>query len=252
MKYISEFIKEQNGLNKYTCFKWDEKSVKAFWDFEAVFDNRYFTYRYARNIVALFEAELKGKSRILDYGAGKGFLTAQLLERGFKVSCFDLSEETTRSLDVKFKANPNYLGSFATSEIEANRGSFDAILLIEVIEHLEAEARKVVLSHIHDLLKPGGIVIISTPNNEDFLPNLICNPLTQEVYHRWQHVYSWTGESLAAEIERNGFKRRAVIETNVKYEGRGFLLGIRRFSKRFFKKIRGRTPENLFVVAAKP
>ncbi len=252
MKYISEFLKEQKGLDKYACFKWDEKSVKAFWDFEAVFDNRYFTYRFAPNIVALFEAELKGKTRILDYGAGKGFLTTQLLGRGFKVSCFDLSEETTKSLDAKFKTNPNYLGSFSGREIEANRGSFNAVLLIEVIEHLEADTRKVVLSQIHELLKPGGIVIVSTPNKEDFIPNLICNPLTNEVYHRWQHVYSWTGESLAAEVERHGFKRLAVIETNVKYEGRGFWMGIRRFSKRYFKKIRGRTAENLFVVATKP
>jgi 2-polyprenyl-3-methyl-5-hydroxy-6-metoxy-1,4-benzoquinol methylase len=251
MKHVSEFIKEQKGLENYACFKWDQKAVKAFWDFEAAFDSRYFTHLLGPNIVALFEAELEGKTRILDYGAGKGFLTARLLERGLKVSCFDLSEETTKALNAKFRDNPNYLGSFTAAELENNKSSFDAILLIEVIEHLEEDARKVVLGQIHDLLKPGGIVIISTPNNENFNQNLICNPVTKEVYHRWQHVYSWTGKSLSAEIERYGFRTREVIETNLKYEGRGVLRNIKRLLKKAKSRLRKRPQDNLFVVSAK-
>ncbi len=101
MKHVSEFIKEQKSLDRYSCFKWDEKSVKSFWDFEAAFDWRYFTSLRGPNIAGMFQARLRGKSRILDYGAGKGFLTEELLKRGYKVSCFDLSEETARILDVE-------------------------------------------------------------------------------------------------------------------------------------------------------
>lgn len=252
MKHISKFKNEQKNLDKYSCFKWDETSVKAFWDFEAAFDWRYFTYLRGANIAGMFKSELEGKSRILDYGAGKGFLAEELLKRGFKVSCFDLSEETTRVLDSKFNSRPNYLGSFTAKDIEANSGSFDAVLLIEVIEHLEDDARKVVLGDIFNLLKPGGIVIISTPNNENLGRELICNPLTKDVYHRWQHVYSWTGESLSDETKRNGFKTLAVIETDLKYEGRGGLWQFRGFLKKLKTRIKGRRQENLLVVAAKP
>lgn len=252
MKHISKFIEEQKNLGNYACMKWDDESVQAFWDFEAAFDWRYFTYANGRNIAGMFKTELAGKTRILDYGAGKGFLAANLLERGLRVACFDLSAETTKSLDAKFKNTPNYLGSFTPVEIKARHGSFDAILLIEVIEHLEDTARKVVLGHIYDLLEPGGIVIVSTPNNEDLAQSLICNPRTREVYHRWQHVYSWDAESLPAELERNGFKTQAVIETNIKYEGRGGWWNLRGYLKKLRARSRGRRQENLFVVSAKP
>jgi 2-polyprenyl-3-methyl-5-hydroxy-6-metoxy-1,4-benzoquinol methylase len=252
MKHVSEFIKEQKNLDRYTCFKWDEKSVKSFWDFEAAFDWRYFTSLRGPNIAGMFQARLRGKSRILDYGAGKGFLTEELLKHGFKVSCFDLSEATTRSLDAKFKSNANYLGSFSTDEIEANRGSFDAVFLIEVIEHLEDDARKTVLGQIHNLLAKDGVVIISTPNDENLGRELICNPRTNEVYHRWQHVYSWTGASLSAEVERHGFKTQAVIETDLKYEGLGAVWYMRGALKKFKARLKGHRQGNLLVVAAKP
>lgn len=252
MKHISEFKKELKNLSRYSCFKWDEKSVKSFWDFESAFDWRYFTSLRGRNIAGMFRSRLKGRSRILDYGAGKGFLAAELLKRGFKVSCFDLSEETAVILDAKFKADPNYLGSFSSSQIEAKRGSFDAIFLIEVIEHLEDEARQSVLGQIHDLLTTGGIVILSTPNNEDLGRELICNPTTNEIYHRWQHVYSWTGKSLSDELERHGFKTVAVIETDLKYEGVGAFSYIRGLLKKWKAQVKGQRQGNLLVVAAKP
>jgi len=252
MKHVNEFIKDQNFSGKYSCFKWEESFVKAFWDFEAEFDWRYFTYAYGRNIAGLFKARFAGKSRILDYGAGKGFLAEQLLGQGIKVSCFDLSEESAKVLDAKFAGHPNYLGSFTPRNIEANRGSFDAVFLIEVIEHLEDDARKVVLGNMYELLKPGGIAIISTPNHEDLGRDLICNPVTKEVYHRWQHVYSWTAESLATEISKMGFKISEVIETNLKYEGRGALWQARGFLKKVKAKIKGRRQEHLLLVAYKP
>lgn len=252
MKHISDFIKEQKVPAHYVCFEWDEKSVKAFWDFEAIFDWRYFTYSYGANIAGMFRPELAGMSRVLDYGAGKGFLAAELLKRGLKVSCFDLSEETTRTLDAKFKAEPNYLGSFTPGQINVNRDSFDAVFLIEVIEHLEDDARKTVLGDIYQLLRPGGTIIISTPNNEDLGRELISNPLTRQVYHRWQHVYSWTGDSLSHEVERHGFRTRTVIETNLKYEGLGGMWALRGFLKKAKARIKGRRQEHLLVLATKP
>lgn len=252
MKHISEFIKEQKNLARYDCFRWDEKTVKAFWDFEVEFDSRYFSYAYGRNLVGLFASGLAGKPRNLDYGAGKGFLTECLLERGFKVSCFDLSEATTKTLDARFGDNPNYLGSFSTLGLEQNKDSFDVVWLIEVIEHLEEGMRKVVLHNIYNLLKPDGTLIVSTPNNENLTEGLICNPVTKEIYHRWQHVYSWTAESLTAEIERNGFKTQAVKETELRYEGRGSVLHIKGLVKKLKARIRGRRQGHLLVVAARP
>jgi SAM-dependent methyltransferase len=247
MKHISEFVREHPGLAGYTVLSWDEDAVKAFWDFEAVFDTRYFTNRWGEKIAELFASELSGKQRILDYGAGKGFLTTALLANGYNVSCFDLSEESMKVLDGKFDGKPNYLGSFTPDKLDEQRGQFDAVMLVEVIEHLEDEAREIVLSQVNELLKPGGILIVSCPNEENLMGNLICNPRTREVYHRWQHVYSWSGNSLGKEVERFGFTTIAKRPTNMKYEGGGLLTAI----KRTLRRAAASSLEHLFVVAKK-
>ncbi len=121
-----------------------------------------------------------------------------------------------------------------------------------MIEHLEDEARQTVLGQIYDLLTTNGIVIISTPNNEDLGRELICNPRTNEVYHRWQHVYSWTGKSLSTELERRGFKTVSVIETDLKYEGVGGLWHFRGLLKKMKARIKGQHQGHFLVVAVKP
>jgi SAM-dependent methyltransferase len=49
---------------------------------------------------------------------------------------------------------------------------FDCITLIEVIEHLTAEEIRVLFGHIARLLKPGGKLIVTTPNYASTWPLL--------------------------------------------------------------------------------
>jgi SAM-dependent methyltransferase len=63
-----------------------------------------------------------------------------------------------KSMDI----DPTYSHDYTSlGEIEE---TFDAVLLFEVIEHLKLEEGRELAKRIFDLLKAGGIVILTTPN----------------------------------------------------------------------------------------
>ncbi|HDY87237.1 MAG TPA: class I SAM-dependent methyltransferase [bacterium] len=60
--------------------------------------------------------------------------------------------------------------------------SFDKILFLEVIEHLPKNTEKQALKEIHRLLKKGGTMVLSTPN--DTLLTAIFDPAYWLIGHR--------------------------------------------------------------------
>jgi SAM-dependent methyltransferase len=96
---------------------------------------------------------------VLDLGCG--FRATQLIGLGDRVkhgTCVDFRIAD----EVKNRPNVSVIeGSVeeAVSKLAAN--SFDAVFLISILEHLKSPAS--VLSSIHDLLKPGGVLLINVP-----------------------------------------------------------------------------------------
>ena len=63
-----------------------------------------------------------------------------------------------KSLDI----DPSYPHDYAS--LEEVKEEFDMVLLFEVIEHLDWERGREMAARIFDILKPGGRVILTTPN----------------------------------------------------------------------------------------
>lgn len=99
--------------------------------------------------------------RILDYGSGVGLLTRRLLalRRFDQVAAADImpSPEDLVGLVEWTKQDLN-------GPVVYQDGGFDVVVAAEVIEHLENP--RFTMREIFRLLRPGGTVIISTPNNE--------------------------------------------------------------------------------------
>lgn len=100
---------------------------------------------------------------VLDFGAGKGRLAVRLLSMGQfeSVTAVDLvvplSSETSAIQWIE--ADLNF-------PLETNAGMFDVIVAAEVIEHLE-NPRALAREWLR-LLRPGGTLVLSTPNNESW------------------------------------------------------------------------------------
>lgn len=94
--------------------------------------------------------------RILDAAAGKGALTQRIVKMGFEVYPVDIDPDQFMLRGIKCSmADLNIELPFADN-------FFDAAMCIETIEHLENPWQY--LREIHRVLKPGGEIIISTPN----------------------------------------------------------------------------------------
>ena len=111
----------------------------------------------------LLLAELSLSGDLLDFGAGAGLLTKRILSSGR----FD----SVSAVDIT--ARPEGLEDSATwycqdlNEVtDIADGSFDVIVSAEVVEHLENP--RAVARECCRLLRPGGTLILSTPNNESW------------------------------------------------------------------------------------
>ncbi len=95
-------------------------------------------------------------ARVLDAGAGRGRLVAELRRRGFDASGIEPSARGAASaaaagLPVRTKA----LAEHADTEL-------DAVVLWHVLEHLDDPL--VALEHVRGWLRPGGSVLVGVPN----------------------------------------------------------------------------------------
>ncbi len=96
--------------------------------------------------------------KILDVGAGTGYLTMKLIQIGARVTAMDLCE---------FDPPITGLESFVVHDLNnpylpLEDGTFDVVVSTEVIEHLRAPF--IVLTEMIRTLKSGGLLVFTTPN----------------------------------------------------------------------------------------
>jgi 2-polyprenyl-3-methyl-5-hydroxy-6-metoxy-1,4-benzoquinol methylase len=108
-------------------------------------------------------AELDIFGDVLDFGAGTGELTRQLAAIGKyrSITCADLY---TRPAGLP--PNINWLQVDLNDRLPLPDAGFDLVIGAEVIEHLENP--RALGREVFRLLRPGGYVLISTPNNESW------------------------------------------------------------------------------------
>jgi 2-polyprenyl-3-methyl-5-hydroxy-6-metoxy-1,4-benzoquinol methylase len=65
---------------------------------------------------------------------------------------------------------------------------FDVVIMAEVIEHVPDRLLGQTLDQVNGLLRDGGIVIVTTPNEENIGQAQVLCPMCRQVFHPWQHV----------------------------------------------------------------
>ncbi len=108
----------------------------------------------------LVETHVPAGARVLDVGCGDGGTAGQvLLEQGCEYAGVDISENAVRHARERgFDAR--LVDDAASLPFEPD--SFDAVLAIEVLEHLFLP--HLVVAEVHRVLKPKGIFVLSVPN----------------------------------------------------------------------------------------
>lgn len=101
---------------------------------------------------------------VLDSACGDGYGSSLLAESAFKVIGLDIDEAVIEKANQKYG---NSKLSYITGSIEKlpfDDAMFDIIVSYETIEHVNETIQNSFLNEIRRVLKPDGILIISTPN----------------------------------------------------------------------------------------
>jgi len=118
-----------------------------------------------RSVAKAWSTEVGRVKRILELSCGGGQTTRILAEQGFTVVA------TEYSVPPYLGDQALYVGGVDLNEhLPFKSATFDAVNLIEVIEHIEHQAQ--LIREIARVLKEGGVVVISTPNVLNVLSRL--------------------------------------------------------------------------------
>jgi SAM-dependent methyltransferase len=143
----------------------------------------------------------------LDVGARAGVQTQWLRERGYTVTPIDFDPVTEECLKVD-----------ANQRLPFDDASFDLVWCSEVIEHLENPAFS--LSELRRVTKPGGLLLLTTPNSYAWLFRFIALfGLTPQRIQRKDHIQFFDYadiKRLAPDAELFGYFPYALLKLTIR------------------------------------
>ena len=157
-------------------------------------------------------------ARVLDAPCGSGALVHALIEAGYDAFGTDVVPEASGLLGERF------LRGDLGGGIQAANASFDLVLSVEGVEHLENP--HAFLAEVHRVLKPGGQCIVTTPNIVSIRSRVRFfgsgfyhqdpRPLNESARHPLHHISLKTFAELRYALETSGLSVTAVGHTHIK------------------------------------
>ena len=151
-------------------------------------------------------------ARVLDVGCGAGFLALPLAAAGYRVKGLDLAEGAlaagARQALKLGLANPPVFQVGNALALPEDSGSFDAVLLMDFLEHVETP--EVAVREAARVLRPGGVAVFHTFNRT--LPAKLLAVKALELFtrdcpeHIHVHHLFIKPDELAAMGERAGLR----------------------------------------------
>lgn len=111
-----------------------------------------------------------GGGRVLDVGAWQGAFSARLQREGFAVEACDLDPREFRAPGVTCHAVDLNAPASREAFLEQRRGFYDVVAALEIIEHVEDPWG--FLRFAAALARPGGHILLTTPNPANFYSRL--------------------------------------------------------------------------------
>ena len=148
---------------------------------------------------------VRGGDRALDNGCGDGRFTGLLAEAGAEPTGVDVAEAALRRARA---AHPGI--RFVRTPLEGplpfDDGAFDLVWASEVIEHVPDTARW--LSEIRRVLRPGGRLLLTTPNHPRLA--ILLGGLERYADPLSDHLHLYTRRSLRQLLEEFHFGQIAL------------------------------------------
>jgi 2-polyprenyl-3-methyl-5-hydroxy-6-metoxy-1,4-benzoquinol methylase len=149
------------------------------------------------------------KLRVLDLGCGNGSLSNAIGRQGYEVVGI---EESAQGVEIATKSFPDchfIQASIYDLPYDALPNSFDAVISVEVIEHLFYPRQLVRAAK--KCLKPNGILIITTPYH-GYFKNFVLSvsgKMDAHLHALWDggHIKFFSVKTLSGLLETEGYHR---------------------------------------------
>ncbi len=138
----------------------------------------------SRKAIALGMAE---GDRILDVGCNVGINSAWLARRGHRVEAVDVDKVSLEIARRKHKLDNLNLSYYEGTSLDFPDGSFDCVLLLEVLEHTWHP--RGLIKEIYRALKPGGHLVLSVPNAASY--HTLARTLLLKIESYFRKMESW-------------------------------------------------------------
>lgn len=191
---------------------WTDEQISRLWNYyskTSPYKDVYFAKLFGEYLLRKTDLPFSQNINVLDFGCGPGFIWDHLqrLNVGWRYSALDFSKNSVDSLFFRAANHPKFGGAQFVEQLPCGFDSseFDAVLLFEVVEHLNDSHLNSTLNEISRLLKPGGVLVISTPNSENLSNSRKFCPECGAIFHEWQHIRSWNPDSLRDLVCSHGF-----------------------------------------------
>jgi len=154
---------------------------------------------HVRRLLRRVSVSLPQDAEVLDAGTGFGQYSYRMavMNRSWKITAIDIDDDHVSMLS-KFIASVNLASRvkvMAGDLVKLNQqNKFDLILSVDVMEHIEEDS--LVFRNFFEALKPGGILVISTPSDKG-----------------GSDVHGHGDTSFIDEHVRDGYNREALTET---------------------------------------
>lgn len=170
----------------------------------------YIGYRREReSFLAYFDSVLKRtkkrypklSGRVLDIGCGPGLFLKVARRAGFGVYGLDLSAEAVKAARKELRTKNIFERPIEKAGLGAD--VFDLVTSFQTVEHVSKPEQ--FLQEIMKAVKPGGVVLLATPDADGWLAGLMGENWFS--YRHPDHLLFFNFESLSRLLKKTGFVR---------------------------------------------
>lgn len=192
-----------------TSLDWDYCNFSGSVEAQLCHYQRYYWPARQRSALRIWEKLEKYRQTcmLLDVGCGFGLFLNEARRRGWEAVGVEPAQHQA-------DWGRQHLGLQVLPDLDSRElqpGQFDVITLWDVIEHVADPGK--LLTRCRELLRPGGLLLVKTPDGEGLLvkepwwlrPYLVLYRHLVYPANPLQHLYHFTGGMLEQLIDRSGF-----------------------------------------------
>jgi 2-polyprenyl-3-methyl-5-hydroxy-6-metoxy-1,4-benzoquinol methylase len=149
-------------------------------------------------LLSIISRHAQPPGTLLEVGAGAGFFLKAAQEIGWTVSGTEVMAAAVQFSRTELNLE---ITQASAEEMTFGKHSFNVVVMLEVIEHLVDPVRA--LQSIHHVLRPEGLLVLSTPNVRAFSRTILGSDWS--VLSPWEHLYYFDETTLTAALRKTGF-----------------------------------------------